>query len=384
MGASLLAGLALARALAAGGDYARYEERQEGERFVIRGESLQEVLPCHVTVTFPALENLRASVPLPARFVLAPRERRDLLFLERLDPGRPARMNASYLTGLGDPGARPDATARYLFPWTHGAKFLVGQGYFGTYTHRGKHALDFQMPEGTPVCAARAGVVASVKADSTRGGPGPAFAPFANYVRILHADGTWAQYAHLKPGGAAVKPGETVAAGRVIGWSGKTGQAQGPHLHFEVDRASWEGEGGETIPTAFAHLDGAAVSPEEGKWYYAVHPGGAPFTPVLAERITDVMLEARTAAVPLDGKVRFRPESVDDCIYLWCANGLRTAQMVTLEFTALRNLAPSKPVPMTRTVPSGREMFFLTLRRTVRSGVAEYRLRSRLRPAGSG
>lgn len=370
----------LGRALAADGGFVSFASRQEGERFIVTGENRHPAMPYHATAAFPVLVNLRPSVPLPARVVLAPGSAREVLFLDRVDPSAAARMNATYQIGRGDPGARHDDGVRYLFPWPHGEKHLVGQGYFGAYTHRGRHALDFQMPEGTPVCAAREGVVVETKADSTRGGPGPEFARLANVVAVLHADGTWAEYAHLRFGGVIVAVGERVRAGQVLGYSGTTGQTNGPHLHFAVFKASWEQESGETVSTAFAHLDGAAASPAEGKWYYAVHPGGAPFAPVLAERITDADLDARETPTPLDGRVRFRPETVDDKIYLWCANGLARPQAVTLSFTQLKNLKPSKPVPFTRTVPSGREVFFLTLARTTRSGEAGYRLSSRLRP----
>ncbi|MEK7765911.1 MAG: M23 family metallopeptidase, partial [bacterium] len=323
MGTMLAGAWLVARAAALGqehdADQVRFSTRQEGERFVVTGENLHPAMPYHVLVSFPVLSNLRASLPLPARLVIPPATRMTLLTLARVDPHGGSRMNASYLYGMGDPGVVPDAGARYLFPYAHGSKFLVSQGYFGAFTHRGKHALDFQLPEGTPVCAARDGVVVGTKADFTRGGPGPEFAARANFVDVLHADGTWADYAHLKPGGVAVRVAQRVAAGQVLGYAGSTGQTNGPHLHFAVFRASWEQEGGVTIPTAFAHLDGATVSPEEGKWYYAVHPGGAAFTPILAERLTDAELDRHDAPAAADGKISFRPETVDDRILIYCA-----------------------------------------------------------------
>ena len=58
------------------------------------------------------------------------------------------------------------------------------------------------------------------------------------------------------------------------------------------------------------------------------------------------------------------------------------AQGVTVEFSRLRNLAPSRRVPLTKTVAAGREAYMLSLTRRVRSGETEYRLRSRIREAG--
>jgi murein DD-endopeptidase MepM/ murein hydrolase activator NlpD len=55
----------------------------------------------------------------------------------------------------------------------------------------------------------------------------------ANLVEVLHADGTLATYAHLRRG-AQVEVGQQVATGERIGFSGDSGYAGGPHLHFMV------------------------------------------------------------------------------------------------------------------------------------------------------
>ena len=54
----------------------------------------------------------------------------------------------------------------------------------------------------------------------------------ANFVRILHDDGTMALYAHLKAEAAMVRVGQQVRRGQLIGLSGNTGFTSGPHLHF--------------------------------------------------------------------------------------------------------------------------------------------------------
>jgi murein DD-endopeptidase MepM/ murein hydrolase activator NlpD len=115
------------------------------------------------------------------------------------------------------------------------------QGPRGTYSHfagsGSENAVDWTCPVGTVVCAAREGRVVGVRQDSTIGGPDRKFRPFANYVIIKHADGTFADYVHLKTGGALVKMGDEVTVGQPIGLSGQTGFTSAPHLHFSVFQA---------------------------------------------------------------------------------------------------------------------------------------------------
>jgi murein DD-endopeptidase MepM/ murein hydrolase activator NlpD len=63
-----------------------------------------------------------------------------------------------------------------------------------------------------------------------------AYGDRANNVRIVHADGTMAVYAHLQLESARVQVGVHVRAGQVLALSGDTGYTTGPHLHFCVQR----------------------------------------------------------------------------------------------------------------------------------------------------
>ena len=82
--------------------------------------------------------------------------------------------------------------------------------------------IDFPGATGTPVLAARAGVVTV-----TRWLPG-----YGNTVAIKHELGASTVYAHLSA--ILVKHGDRVAAGHPIGRVGASGSATGPHLHFEL------------------------------------------------------------------------------------------------------------------------------------------------------
>eukprot|EP00966_Prymnesium_polylepis_P097034 2247817-Prymnesium_polylepis.1 len=110
------------------------------------------------------------------------------------------------------------------------------QGNHGTLSHHGElcFAYDFVMPVGTPVIAARGGVVVAA-CDSFRGcGNTPDDKAKANYVSLRHADGLYSRYYHLRHRGAKVRVGEHVEQGQLIALSGNTGYSGGPHLHFDV------------------------------------------------------------------------------------------------------------------------------------------------------
>lgn len=136
----------------------------------------------------------------------------------------------------GSSNARPRDVV-YGLPLAQ-AQACIDQGFEGEFSHRdaeNRHALDFAVPEGTPVLAARGGVVMQIQ-DRFRGhGLDRARdAGRANYIRILHDDGSMGLYAHLAEGGVLVDIGQRVETGQRIGLSGNTGYSTAPHLHFAV------------------------------------------------------------------------------------------------------------------------------------------------------
>ncbi len=94
-----------------------------------------------------------------------------------------------------------------------------------TQTLHGWNAFDIGAPVGTPIHAAAAGRVIVSRVGGWNGG-------YGNYVVINHGNGTQTLYAHMVRDVSSV--GERVSAKQIIGYVGETGEATGPHLHFEV------------------------------------------------------------------------------------------------------------------------------------------------------
>lgn len=97
------------------------------------------------------------------------------------------------------------------------------------------HCIDWGMPIGTPIYAARAGKIRRKESRYNTHG-GEECREIGNGVEIYHDNNEVSVYAHLMWRGVVVKKGQKVKAGQLIGYSGQTGFATYPHLHFGVYR----------------------------------------------------------------------------------------------------------------------------------------------------
>ena len=109
------------------------------------------------------------------------------------------------------------------------------------------HAVDIAMPPGVPIVAARDGVVEALESHHGASAAAEPVTYEGNFVRVRHADGTVATYAHLQHRSVAVVVGEAVREGQVLANSGATGDVEEPHLHFaltrmETNSAGWREE----------------------------------------------------------------------------------------------------------------------------------------------
>ncbi|MCC2617100.1 M23 family metallopeptidase [Aestuariibacter halophilus] len=140
----------------------------------------------------------------------------------------------------------------YQRPFQPTKNFPLIQGFGGRYSHQGasRYAVDFGMPVGTPVHAARGGIVIDLTEHHRRGGPSRRFSRYANFVTLLHNDGTLGEYYHLQHQGVVVERGDVVSTGQLLGYSGNTGFSSQPHLHFGVYVARSHGNY-QSVPFSF-------------------------------------------------------------------------------------------------------------------------------------
>lgn len=192
--------------------------------------------PIEVMLRFTRATNVEGDPPLPARATVPGRGSVLVARLQTVEPGQGGEFELR-LDGIpGDPSARPQDVA-YRVPLQQ-QRNRIDQGFGGRFSHadpQNRYAIDFACAEGTPVVAARDGLVMQVESDFDKAGlDREKYGGRANFVRVLHDDGTMGLYAHLRPEGVLVRVGQRVHAGQRIGLSGNTGFTTGPHLHFAV------------------------------------------------------------------------------------------------------------------------------------------------------
>lgn len=212
---------------------------------------------------------------------------------------RNANINVAFFKG--DPKAEitPDTTLfLFPFPLSDGTnnEFVVdqppsgGTGSGGNSTHVGSDpvntfAVDFRMPSGTDVFAMRDGVVVNAVESNpdlpvnasgvSTPAPTDADKAKANVVRVRHADGTFAEYVHLKKDSVGVAVGDKVTAGSTkLGQSGNSGFSTGPHLHVVVLKLKLSANNSSisavSVPFKFKGANGAGVTPGKGEKFKRV------------------------------------------------------------------------------------------------------------------
>ena len=137
----------------------------------------------------------------------------------------PSRSGGSGSSGSTHPVSPPARYSGGKLSWP------VAGGYISQYFHYGHWAIDIAADRGTAVKAAAAGVVTFAGWKNNGGG---------YQVWISHGSGLNTTYNHMSA--VNVGRGQHVGRGQLVGRVGMTGNATGPHLHFEVWRGPvWDG-----------------------------------------------------------------------------------------------------------------------------------------------
>jgi murein DD-endopeptidase MepM/ murein hydrolase activator NlpD len=270
--ATLVCGLIAISGLAAADcqdDWICVDTISAGGEVELRARNLGD-FPITYTLRISGSREIRASGPSTVTRTLGPRESEQVMRLSGTEAEAEGGYRIAYDWTVGDKDAVHDDDYLYALPYERGVRHSVLQGYGSRFSHTGleAYAVDFDMPEGTAVHAARSGVVARVEESHARGCWEAGCGKFANYIVILHSDGTTGEYYHLMKDGAIVTVGDSVGQGQKIGYSGNTGHSTMPHLHFAVYRATEWGNT-QSIPVRFRSADGIINRPRRGARYEA-------------------------------------------------------------------------------------------------------------------
>jgi murein DD-endopeptidase MepM/ murein hydrolase activator NlpD len=186
-------------------------------------------------------------------------------------PRRPVAWSSAmerhdFVVGAVDPDH--DDGYAYRLPYGDNESHPVIQGYGAKLSHRGaeQFTVDFGMALGTPVHAARDGLVALVEDSHAAGCWRDDCARLANFIVVLHPDGTTGEYFHLQQGSARVRLGERVRRGQLLARSGNTGYTTAPHLHFGVYRLRSDGRT-QSVGVRFLTREGPISEPRAGARY---------------------------------------------------------------------------------------------------------------------
>ena len=156
---------------------------------------------------------------------------------EIVDPGPKPTTSKASSGGSSSYGSKPRTPVSYsggTFYWP------VPGGWISQYFHATHPAIDIAAPEGTRVLAAAAGTVIYAGWKDNGGG---------YQVWIAHGSGLFTTYNHMSA--VLVHVGEHVGRAQQVGRVGMTGNATGPHLHFEVWHGMVWGDGVRVNPLPY-------------------------------------------------------------------------------------------------------------------------------------
>lgn len=237
------------------------EKDSVGHRLIARNQGPS---PISIRVSLLDASNAFTDPMLPVFAVIPPYGTQMLARVKAADSHQRLSFRFQNAWLMGDFRASHQPNTLYRLPYREGQAFRISQAEGGVITTHtrpdSRYAVDFSMPERTPIVAAREGIVVKSVGTQVAGGQDPSLLSKANVIRILHGDNTIATYAHLAYGGTFVYPGQRVVAGQEIGLSGSTGYSSGPHLHFAVTRLERVGDSFQSVSIPIQFYSGNPAS----------------------------------------------------------------------------------------------------------------------------
>ena len=256
------------------------ETTKDATSNIVIAKNLSQI-PLTLTLNLSSSTNITSSTSWPIIRLLQAGETAELVRVSAADNSQAYAFQYLYRYQIGQPNVQAAPGAKYLVPFISTKAFQVMQAADGPiFSHHdiaAKNAIDIPMPIGTTVIASRGGyVIENVNQFSDNGQATSDFLSKANYICILHDDGTWAIYVHLKQFSSRVAIGQKIAAGMPIALSGNSGFSTEPHLHFALQKNEngntvsfpiqfWGESTGVVIPRYHSWLTSAGVLPSRPK-----------------------------------------------------------------------------------------------------------------------
>ena len=285
-------------------------------------------LPITVRLELTEQVNLQLDQALPLVVTVPARSEQTLLVVQRADRTLPWRYRYrwSWTEGVIEEQPevklaatfRPVARSDYTLPFLPGFAYQVAERLDDDPSHQDPRAIDWLIPAGTQVSAARGGTVARVAGGAE------------TMLQILHEDGTIGTYRGLQD--VRVRFGDPVETGELLG-SIATAEVFGvAHLHFHVFRATREGTR-TLVPLTFATSKGRNVELELRGVYMRPHDGDLPGEggawPLNAVQSVVTCRSIDRTGHPLDRTNRFGPE---DVVHVHVAFGAPDIYPIQIDF----------------------------------------------------
>ena len=147
----------------------------QGDHYIDIYVKNKEIYDITITIYFTTLENMATTIFMPYTDTVCGNQTVKAFSLYRVNPQQAWKYEYKYHWTIGSLYAEHDDTYVYSLPYTSGSSYPVNQGFNGSFSHFGDdaYAIDWGMEEGTPVCAARDGVVVAIEEGFSEGRPDP-------------------------------------------------------------------------------------------------------------------------------------------------------------------------------------------------------------------